>query len=71
MRKPPPISMSCPRETTVSRPPASAAQASSTAAAQLLTAIAACAPVSSRSSASTWAWREPRSPLARSSSRLL
>ena len=43
--------------------------ASSTAAAQLLTAMAACAPVSSRSSSSTCAWREPRSPLLRSSSR--
>ena len=49
--------------------PASAAAASSTAAAQLLTASAASAPVSSHSSASTWAWREPRSPVARSSSR--
>ena len=60
MRKPPPISMSCPRETTTSRPgPASAAAASSTAAAQLLTASPACAPVTSRSSPSTCAWREP------------
>ena len=45
MRKPPPISISCPRETTTSRPgPASAAAASSTAAAQLLTTSAASAP---------------------------
>ena len=64
MRNEPPISTSCPRETTTSRPgPASAAAASSTAAAPLLTASAASAPVSSRSSASTWAWREPRAPL--------
>ena len=45
---------------------ASAAAASSTADAQLFTAIAASAPVSSRSSASTCAWREPRSPAAES-----
>jgi hypothetical protein len=55
IRKPPPISINWPRETTVSRPLASAAQASSTAAAQLLTAIAASAPVSSVSSSSTCA----------------
>ena len=49
--------------------PASAAAASSIAPAQLLTTIAASAPVSSHSSASTWSWREPRSPRSRSYSR--
>ena len=68
-RKPPPISTSWPRETTTRARPASAAAASSTAPAQLLTASAASAPVSSRSRPSTWSWREPRSPLARSHSR--
>ena len=47
MRKPSPISTSWPRETTISRPPASAASASTSAAAPLLTQIAASAPVSS------------------------
>ena len=42
--------------------PASAAAASRTAAAQLLTASAASAPVSSVRRRSTWAWREPRVP---------
>src|SRR3712207_7195584 len=45
IRNAPPISTSWPRETMTSRP--SAATASSTAAAQLLTAIAASAPVRS------------------------
>ena len=49
--------------------PAIAATESSTAPAQLLTAIAASAPVSWRSSSATWSCREPRSPLPRSSSR--
>ena len=62
MRNDPPISTSWPREITTSRPRASAASASSTAAALLLTAIAASAPVSSRTSGSTCAWRLPRSP---------
>ena len=46
MRKPSPISISSPRETSTSRPSASAASASSTAAALLLTTSAASAPVS-------------------------
>ena len=51
MRKPSPISTSWPRETTISRPPASAASASTSAAAPLLTQIAASAPVSSQHAA--------------------
>ena len=70
-RKPPPISTSWPRETTISLPgPASAAAASRTAAAPLLTASAASAPVSSVRRCSTWAWREPRVPVSASHSRL-
>ncbi len=49
MRKAPPISISSPRETTASRPPASVLSTSSTAAALLLTTVASSAPVSSHS----------------------
>ena len=65
IRKPPPISTSCPRETTIARPgPASAAAASSTAAAPLLTTIAPRRPSARDSSASTWLWRRaPRAGL--------
>jgi hypothetical protein len=66
-RNAPPISMSWPRETTTGRP--SAATASSTAPAQLLTAIAASAPVTSRSTPSTCSWRDPRDPSPSDSSR--
>src|SRR4051794_16881401 len=68
-RKEPPISTSWPRDTTSSRRPASAAAASSTAPAQLLTTIAASAPVSSHIKPSTCAWRDPRSPPSRSYSK--
>ena len=54
MRNSPPISISSPRETMTSRPWASVSRASSTAAALLLTTSASSAPVSRRSSASTW-----------------
>ena len=54
IRKPSPISISSPRETSTSRPSASAASASSSAAALLLTTIAASAPVSRRRTAATW-----------------
>jgi hypothetical protein len=69
-RKAPPISTSSPRETTTSRSPANAASASTAAAALLFTTTAASAPVSSRSKSATCAWRVPRSPVVRSSSRL-
>ena len=62
-RNEPPISISSPRETTISLPDASAARPSTVAAALLFTTIASSAPVSSRSSARRWSWREPRSPL--------
>ena len=68
-RNEPPISISWPREITTSRPCASAASASSTPAALLFTAIAACAPVSSQSNASTCACRPPRVPCSNSYSR--
>ena len=62
MRKPSPISISSPRETSTSRPSASAASASMTAAALLLTTSAASAPVRRRRIAATWSCREPRPP---------
>ena len=71
MRKAPPISTSSPRETITSRPCASAPMVSSTAAALLLTTVAASAPVRVHSSSSTSESRSPRPPVARSYSRLL
>ena len=60
MRKPSPISISSPRETITSRPSASAASASRTAAALLFTTSAASAPVSRRRIPATWSCRDPR-----------
>src|SRR5438309_4946673 len=68
IRKLPPISTSSPRDTITGRPWARAAIDTRTAAALLLTAHAASAPVSSHRSPWTWRCREPRSPLAGSSS---
>ena len=70
MRKPSPISINSPRETMTSPPRASAASASSTAAAQLFTTIAASAPVSRSISRAVCTSRLPRAPAARSYSRL-
>ena len=69
-RKAPPISTSSPRDTTTSRPLASAAMVSITAAALLLTTVAASAPVISQISDSTKSSRSPRPPVSRSYSRL-
>ena len=69
MRKPPPISTASLRETMTSRPAATVARASKTAAALLLTTRAASAPVSCVKSASAWTRRELRSPAGRSYSR--
>mmetsp|Transcript_6298 Transcript_6298/g.25483 ORF Transcript_6298/g.25483 Transcript_6298/m.25483 type:complete len:215 (+) Transcript_6298:77-721(+) len=71
MRKAPPISTSSPRDTMASRPRASAAMPSKTAAALLLTTVAASAPVSSQSRSSMRSSRSPRRPVSRSNSRLL
>ena len=70
MRKAPPISTSSPRETTTSLPGARVDSVSSTAAALLLTMVAASAPVSSQISCSTRSSRSPRPPVSRSYSRL-
>ena len=69
IRNPSPISTSSPRDTTTSRPSPSAATARRTAAALLLTTSAASAPVARRSASLTCAWRDPRAPDSRSSSR--
>ena len=70
IRNAPPISTSSPRETITSLRGASDESISSTAAALLLTTVAASAPVSSHSSPSTRSSRSPRPPLAMSYSRL-
>ena len=69
MRKPSPISISSPRLIGTSRPSASAASTSITAAALLFTAMPSSAPVSSERIEPRWAWRDPRAPAARSYSR--
>ena len=69
-RKPPPISISSPRDTSTSLRSASVLRTSSNAAALLLTTVAAAAPVSRRSQGSTWSSRSPRRPVTRSNSRL-
>src|SRR5580704_12841817 len=66
MRNAPPISISSPRETITSRPSASAFSTSSTAAALLLTAVAASAPVSLSNQGAIWSSRSPRAPPERS-----
>ena len=71
IRKAPPISINSPRDTMTSCWGASAANVKSTAAALLLTTVAASQPVSSISSPSTWLSRSPRVLPARSNSRLL
>ena len=69
-RNEPPISTNSPRETTTGRPAASACKANISAAAPLLTTNPSSASPSQRSNGRSNAWREPRSPLSRSSSRL-
>ena len=64
MRKEPPISTSSPRLTTASQPAANWLSTIITAAALLLTAMAACAPVSAQMSCSQCAWRLPRAMAA-------
>ena len=59
-RNDPPISTSSPRETTASWPRANSWSTIMTAAALLLTASAASAPVSVQMRRSTWSWRLPR-----------
>ena len=71
IRNEPPISINSPRDTGTSLRRASADNTNKTAAALLLTTVAASAPVSSQISSSTWESRSPRRPLARSYSRLL
>ena len=71
MRNAPPISTSSPRETNTSRWRASVFNTNSTAAALLLTTVAASAPVRRQIHSSTWTSRSPRRPLAKSNSRLL
>ena len=61
MRNDPPISTSSPRDTMASRPAANSESTIMTAAALLLTARAASAPVSAQTSCSQCAWRLPRS----------
>ena len=65
-RKAPPISTSSPRETTTSLRWASVLSSRKTAAALLLTTVAASAPVSSATSAETRSSRSPRPPDSRS-----
>ena len=65
-RNDPPISISSPRETIVSLPPARVLSVRSTAAALLLTTQASSAPVSSQMRPRTWSSRSPRPPVARS-----
>ena len=60
MRNDPPISTSSPRETTASWPFANSESTMRVAAALLLTAMAASAPVSAHTSDSMWSWRLPR-----------
>ena len=69
-RKPPPISMSSPRLTMTERPRASAASTSNTAAAPLFTTSPASASQAWAINAAAWPDRDPRSPVARSNSRL-
>ena len=71
MRNPPPISTLSPRDTATSRPCASAARTSMTAAALLFTTMADSALMSDDTSAETAVCREPRSPVVRSNSILL
>ena len=66
----PPISTNSPRETITSRRRARLPSTSISAAALLLTTVAASAPVSRRNQASTCSSRSPRWPVARSNSRL-
>jgi hypothetical protein len=70
MRKLPPISTNCPRETTTSFPAATARSAMTVAAAQLFTAVALAAPVSAHNASRTLLCRLARFPLTRSISRL-
>ena len=70
MRKLPPISTNCPRETMTSLPCATVRNAMTVAAAQLFTAVALSAPVMAVSPARTFPCRLVRLPVARSSSRL-
>ena len=65
-RNEPPISISSPRDTIVSRPSASVFNASTSAPALLLTASAASAPVSRFSQPEIWSSRSPRRPVSRS-----
>ena len=69
-RNEPPISISSPRDTIVSRPSASAFSASTSAPALLLTASAASAPVSRTSQPEIWSSRSPRRPVSTSYSRV-
>src|SRR5436309_612502 len=71
IRNEPPISTSCPRETTTSLPLHKAVKASSTAAALLFTTSAASLPNRAVSKPATSEARSPRLPVDRSSSRLL
>ena len=71
IRKDPPISTSSPRETTTSFPRARVSRQRSTAAALLLTAMAASAPLISHRIPSMALYRSPRAPLTRSNSRLV
>ena len=70
MRNEPPISTSSPRDTSASRRLASVFNVNNTAAALLLTTVAASAPVSSHRSSAMRASRSPRAPESRSNSRL-
>ena len=70
MRKDPPISTSSPREVMTSPPLPMALRMRSTAAALLLTTMAASAPVTSARRLSTWLCLEPRLPLSTSYSRV-
>ena len=68
MRNAPPISISSPRDTIASRPPARVLRQSSTAAALLFTTVASSAPVSAQSRPRTWSSRSPRLPVGSSNS---
>ena len=70
MRNSPPISMSSPRDTITSLPRARLSSTRSTAEALLLTTSDASAPVRRRRRPATWLYREPRSFVAMSISRL-
>ena len=69
IRNSPPISISSPRETSTFLPFASAASVSTSAAAQLFTTSAASASVIAARRSSARPPREPRFPVARSTSR--